>query len=180
MCTHAYDAPGPLFRDADHHNELMDLASRHDCHHPVDHTTPGDPYAELRDDDDGYGYDPADDTDDTDDTDPEIEDWQNNHGQPLGAAWEPATPSSLYLTMQADLRAYLARPDIYSRETASALLVGRWFELPLEEMGPFLDFATSLGAKFTSKSKMREYLDLQLHIEERAAKSLRERGIIVD
>lgn len=165
MSSLPYEAPGPLFRDADHHNELMELAYRHDAQHPIDHTAPGDPYAELRDE-------PCD-------ADPEIVDWQNNHGQPLGAAWEPPTPSPLYLAMQADLRAYLASPDLYSRETASALLVGRWFQLPLEEMGPFLDFAASLGAKFRSEPQMREYLDLQLHIEERAAESLRARGTIV-
>lgn len=159
-----------------------DPASRHDCHHPIDHTAPGDPYAELRDDDDdtdGYGYDPADDTDDTDDTDPEIEDWQNNHGQkPL--AREPATPSPLYLQMQSDLRDYLARPDLLSSETACALLLTRWFELPLEEMGPFLDYAASLGHPFPSDAKMRKYVELQLLIEECAAKHLRARGTDAD
>lgn len=72
MCTPAYDAPGPLFRAADHHNELMDLASRHDCHHPIDHTTPGDPYAEYRNADDGY--DPADDDDDEEGDDRDFDD----------------------------------------------------------------------------------------------------------
>ena len=41
----AYVAPGPLFRETDHHIELMQL--RHDSLHGTDHTGPINPYAEY-------------------------------------------------------------------------------------------------------------------------------------